>query len=124
MQDQGLFCAKQAAQGRGVGTLPGCPAGQQNQAGLCYNACPSATDGVGVVCWGQCAKTPAYPVDCGAMCGQDAAACVRAGGSMALTTVKFVADAIKGDVPDVDAVFKAYALDICSDAQMKKQTKK
>jgi hypothetical protein len=55
--------------GRGVGTIPsGCPAGRQNEAGLCYSACPAGTNGIGPVCWGTC---PAGFADHGATCYRD-----------------------------------------------------
>ncbi len=52
---------------RGAGTIPTqCPAGQENQAGLCYNKCPAdKPNGVGPVCWSAC---PAGYTDMGATC--------------------------------------------------------
>lgn len=55
--------------GRGAGTIPtNCPAGQQYDAGLCYQPCRSGFSGVGPVCWGSC---PAGYADHGATCYRD-----------------------------------------------------
>jgi hypothetical protein len=55
-----LSCAKKVSIGDPrVGT---CPAGQQNDAGLCYPNCRSGYKGVGPVCW---AKAPPKWVECG-----------------------------------------------------------
>jgi hypothetical protein len=52
--------------GRGAGEIPTrCPAGQEYDAGLCYQRCPAGFDGVGPVCWRQC---PAGFDDHGATC--------------------------------------------------------
>jgi len=49
--------------GRGAGTIPtACAAGQQYDAGLCYDNCPQYYSGVGPVCWMQ---TPETWVGCG-----------------------------------------------------------
>jgi hypothetical protein len=39
--------------GRGVGGLPGCAAGQEEDAGLCYPPCTDGFTGVGPLCWGH-----------------------------------------------------------------------
>ena len=39
---------------RGAGTIPSNCGTKQNQAGLCYNACPAGFAGVGPVCWNSC----------------------------------------------------------------------
>jgi hypothetical protein len=39
--------------GRGAGSLPGCAAGQELDAGLCYPPCADGFDGVGPLCWGH-----------------------------------------------------------------------
>jgi hypothetical protein len=51
---------------RGVGVpISTCPAGQQLDAGLCYQPCPSGYTGVGPVCWQNC---PPGFTDTGAFC--------------------------------------------------------
>ena len=64
MADIGVSCAKDSY-GRGVGAPKVCAPGQEYDAGLCYDPCPSDSDGVGPVCWGQC---PAGTNACGALC--------------------------------------------------------
>jgi hypothetical protein len=65
MTDIGVSCAKRS-HGRGVGTIPSlCPAGRENDAGLCYTPCQPGFAGVGPVCWGSC---PAGFADHGATC--------------------------------------------------------
>ncbi len=55
-----LSCAKKIKTGDPrVGV---CPAGQERNAGLCYNNCKAGYKGVGPVCWG---KSPADWVECG-----------------------------------------------------------
>lgn len=70
-----------------------CPAGKAMDAGLCYNACPADTKGVGPVCWGQCPKSK--PFKCAAGCTKDEDACIRATTeqvlSVALAAVKTAA---------------------------------
>jgi hypothetical protein len=56
--------------GRGVGTTPNaCPAGQQEQLGLCYRRCDTGFVGEGPVCWKPC---PAGYTDDGVTCRRDA----------------------------------------------------
>lgn len=64
-----------ASYGRGVGVGATCLPGQEQdfQGGLCYPACRPGMNGQGPVCWGRCGGD--YPVDCGAACATDAAAC-------------------------------------------------
>lgn len=63
--DRQPYCYKQSY-GRGVGTIPTtCPAGKQNQAGLCYNACNAGYGAAGPVCWQNC---PSGYTDTGALC--------------------------------------------------------
>jgi len=45
------FCYKAPGYDRGVGTLPGCAAGQDMDSSLCYSSCRSGYHGVGPVCW-------------------------------------------------------------------------
>lgn len=63
------YCYKDSY-GRGVGTIPNCSAGLQNDAGLCYKACNAGMHGVGPVCWSSC---PAGYRDMGAVCHIDKA---------------------------------------------------
>ena len=71
-RDDGLACAKLDNPSRPVRT-PDCPAGQENQAGLCYNRCNQGYDGVGAVCWGKCSGD--FPFECGAGCATTELAC-------------------------------------------------
>ena len=50
---------------RGAGSPMQCAAGQQADAGLCYNACKAGFSGAGPVCWGRC---PTDTRDDGANC--------------------------------------------------------
>jgi hypothetical protein len=51
MLDIGISCQKGSYQ-RGLGTIPAsCPAGQENNAGLCYAVCDKGYDGVAAFCW-------------------------------------------------------------------------
>lgn len=68
--DDGAFCRKdnthaKSSYGRGVGSIPPCPAGQDFDTGLCYPQCQTGYDGVGPVCWGRCEKGL---VDTGGFC--------------------------------------------------------
>jgi hypothetical protein len=51
--DIGVSCQK-GSYGRGVGQPLGCAAGQQYDAGLCYNQCPAGASGSGPLCYGAC----------------------------------------------------------------------
>ncbi len=54
MTDVGVSCQKNTY-GRGVGRVPAiCPAGQEDDAGLCYPVCADGYSGVGPVCWQNC----------------------------------------------------------------------
>lgn len=54
--------------GRGVGVVPKvCKAGQELDAGLCYETCKAGYDGVGPVCWQEC---PSGFRDDGAFCAK------------------------------------------------------
>lgn len=97
MEDIGISCQK-STYDRGVGRLMQCPAGKLMDAGLCYQSCPAGTNGVGPVCWNQCPAK--LPVECGAICARDQAACTQrvvdqvtsplmAVGGMVLTAVTF-----------------------------------
>jgi hypothetical protein len=82
--DIGVSCSKDTY-GRGVGQIPACTSGLQNDAGLCYGACPRDFDGVGPVCWGKCPAE--FPVACGAGCAVSKEACGAAVTDMTLNTV-------------------------------------
>lgn len=92
--NDGCTCRKDAhifaksSYGRGVGSPMTCAAGKQEQAGLCYDQCRTAYDGVGPVCWAKCGGD--YPFDCGAACATDAQACAEGLTNMALTTTEAV----------------------------------
>lgn len=76
--------------GRGAGTIPStCPAGQQNDAGLCYTQCIAGFTGIGPVCWGQ--PPPSWQ-QCGMgaaktslVCGQTLFGQISSVGQMAIT---------------------------------------
>ena len=62
--------------GRGAGTIPtACAAGQQYDAGLCYDNCPQYYSGVGPVCWMQ---TPETWVGCGMGAASSGGKCAEA----------------------------------------------
>ncbi len=70
--DDGALCRRdrtfiKGSYGRGAGiiSLPSCPAGMVNDAGLCYKPCKDGYYGVGPVCWQSC---PDYLTDTGTMC--------------------------------------------------------
>lgn len=77
MTDTGVSCVKQSY-GRGVGKGATCPAGMEQDmtGGLCYPQCKQGSAGVGPVCWSSCPKD--FPVNCGAACGVNEAACALA----------------------------------------------
>jgi len=77
MTDIGVSCAKQS-HGRGVGEGAVCGVGMEQdfKGGLCYPECAAGSDGVGPVCWSGCPSD--FPVNCGAACGVDEAACAVA----------------------------------------------
>jgi hypothetical protein len=102
----GLFCALSArptpagysgtyldpmknTYGRGAGTIPNNCGTKQNQAGLCYNACPSGSSGVGPVCWMSC---PRGTVSCGLGCAKDTATCASVIADQTISTVGLVAN--------------------------------
>lgn len=71
MDDIGVSCAK-ASYGRTAGTPLGCPAGQVEDASLCYPPCDNDFNGIGPVCWGNC---PTGFTPCGALCLNDGETC-------------------------------------------------
>ena len=42
--------------GRGVGTIPTCASGLNNEAGLCYTSCRSGYTGAAFLCWQDCPR--------------------------------------------------------------------
>ena len=76
---------------RGAGTVPNSCGTKQNQAGLCYNACPSGSKGVGPVCWNS---SPTGYVACGLGCAKDAATCASVISDQAISTVGLVANIV------------------------------
>ncbi len=93
MNDQGLFCGKQAARGRGVGVVPKCADASSAQAGLCYKSCNPGFGGAGPVCWGQCPAT--HQVDCGAMCGTHSSQCAAAVANQVISVLDVVATTVE-----------------------------
>jgi hypothetical protein len=88
-RDDGLACAKPALRGRGAGKIPtACAGGKEYQAGLCYKPCSADQKAVGPVCWDKCPA--AFPVDCGAMCGQSVGSCAMSITSQVMTTLEVV----------------------------------
>jgi hypothetical protein len=73
--DDGATCRKDAviraktSYGRGAGGPLTCAPGEQQDGGLCYQACRDGFRGVGPVCWGTC---PSGYHDDGATCRRDA----------------------------------------------------
>jgi hypothetical protein len=103
MTDIGVSCAKQSY-GRGVGQGGLCPTGQEQdfQGGLCYPKCQGSSSGVGPVCWSSCPTD--FPVNCGAACGVNEAACafaimeqVQSSSEVALNVVALVTTAGAGN---------------------------
>ena len=61
--------------GRGAGTIPAtCPAGQQNDAGLCYSQCQAGYTGIGPVCWAQ---PPSSWIQCGMGAAKTSLVCAQ-----------------------------------------------
>lgn len=74
MSDIGISCGKNTY-GRGVGNFRlKCPGEKEEQAGLCYDKCPTGWYGVGPVCWQSC---PGNFFDCGVMCTADELTCIE-----------------------------------------------
>lgn len=84
MTDIGVSCAKDSIP-RGVGKIPGCPAGMELDGGLCYPVAAQGFKGVGPVAWGKCPAD--FPFECGAGCAKNQATCAAAVTDMTLNTV-------------------------------------
>jgi hypothetical protein len=69
---------------RGEVKIRDCGPGKVNDAGLCYDACPPRTVGVGPVCWFNCPST--FPENCGAACAKGRAQCAIAVVNMVAST--------------------------------------
>lgn len=73
MTDIGVSCQKKSHIVETI--LPQCPAGQENDAGLCYPKCKLGSKGVGPVCWGECREGM---VECaGTMCAASKEECQK-----------------------------------------------
>jgi hypothetical protein len=106
MTDIGVSCSK-VSSGRGVGQIPSCTSGQQTDAGLCYDACAPAYDGVGPVCWGKC--TGDYPFACGAGCARSQAACAAATTEQVTDVASFALFFLTLPAPGVSTAFEEAA---------------
>jgi hypothetical protein len=68
--DGGVFCYQgghsytKKSYGRGVGYIPGCADGEQEQLALCYKNCADDFESVGPTCWASSAVNPDYTVPC------------------------------------------------------------
>jgi hypothetical protein len=93
MVDIGVSCQK-VTYDRGVGTIPNvCPAGQVNDAGLCYPTCAGGQTGIGPVCWADACPAN-FPVKCGAMCARNQEQCAKVTTTMVTAPFKAVASIV------------------------------
>ncbi|MBI5716195.1 MAG: hypothetical protein HZC37_00720 [Burkholderiales bacterium] len=93
MVDIGVSCQK-VTYDRGVGTIPNvCPAGQVNDAGLCYPTCAGGQTGIGPVCWADACPAN-FPVKCGAMCARNQDQCAKVTTTMVTSPFKAVASIV------------------------------
>lgn len=93
MVDIGVSCQK-VTYDRGVGKIPNiCPAGQVNDAGLCYPACAGGQTGIGPVCWADACPAN-FPVKCGAMCARNKDQCAKVTTTMVTAPFKAVASIV------------------------------
>lgn len=69
--DQSLCSKKYTYQG--IGKIPICGSDLVYDAGLCYEACPAGTKGIGFLCWGSCPAE--FPTNGGIMCCTDSKQC-------------------------------------------------
>lgn len=93
MVDIGVSCQK-VTYDRGVGTIPNiCPAGQVNDAGLCYPTCAGGQTGIGPVCWADACPAN-FPVKCGAMCARNQDQCAKVTTTMVTAPFKAVASIV------------------------------
>lgn len=76
---------------RGAGTVPTSCGNKQNQAGLCYPACPAGSGGAGPVCWASC---PAGTMACGLGCAKDTATCAMVIADQTISTVGLFVNAV------------------------------
>jgi hypothetical protein len=108
MTDIGVSCAKESYT-RGVGKVPSCGPGLEEDAGLCYDPCAKTYDEVGPVCWSTC--PPEYPVACGAGCAVSQSACAAAVTDMTVNTLSAFAScaSLIAGGPGVTAAVKTAA---------------
>jgi len=96
--DGGCFCRAITygiSRDRGVGIIPtGCPSGEVNNAGLCYNQCPANSVGLATTCWAQCGGS--NPFDCGAACASDQSSCVSGVVDMVTGPLSIVLNVVTG----------------------------
>ena len=108
MKDLGVSCAK-ASYGRGVGVSRlGCPTDKEQNAGLCYDKCPSGFYGVGPVCWQSCPKSTPY--NCAAMCTVDQSTCTREILSITQSVLDVAGNVLAGFLGGPVPLVKAVAL--------------
>lgn len=99
--NDGCTCRKdahifaKATQTRGAGVPMSCAAGYENDAGLCYPPCGPRMDGVGPVCWMECAGE--LPVECGAGCARTSEVCAEATASKVLKSAEAVVSFVLQD---------------------------
>ena len=100
---------------RGVGTIPGCQSGTQNDAGLCYPGCPAGSTGAGPVCWNKC---PAGYTACGAGCATSTAFCatVTSNQVMSVATIALNIGTMGGAGATEEIVASAKAADEAAQA--------
>lgn len=77
---------------RGVGKPMICESDEQNNAGLCYSSCKANYSGNGPVCWGACPSS--QPVNCGAGCAKDQAACGAETTNMVMAPLQLAANIV------------------------------
>ena len=94
MKDLKVSCGK-ASYGRGVGVSRlKCSGDKEQNAGLCYNKCPSGSYGVGPVCWQNCPISTPYK--CGAMCTLDRSTCIQVVLSITQSAVSIAGNVVAG----------------------------
>jgi hypothetical protein len=103
----GGICLKHA-HARGVGHLGNCTEEEEKQAGICYKRCEAGQDGVGPVCWQQCAAPE--PISFGPICCATTEECVKKlvgeGARLAWDAAKLAKDS---GLPNPIAIFKDIA---------------
>ena len=101
MSDIGISCEKDSyGRGAGVSRLE-CTNDQEEDAGLCYEACPDGFHGSGPVCWQNCPSS--LPHKCGVMCTEKLSTCVEKTASIVKSALEMGFDIFKG-VATADAM--------------------